>query len=133
MNKQTLVNKQNLTGTKLEYLMEMLVSKKGVTRQKARKMLVAFGKPAVPSLINILQSSKLYQVRWEAAKTLCAIGDIKAIPSLVKALEDKSMDVAWLAAEALRKLKMAAWPALLNSLIKRRSHSVFCDVGLIMY
>ena len=124
MNKQTLSNEQNFTGTNPEALMEMLASKKGTNRQKARKSLVALGKPAVSSLTQALQNSKLDQVRWEAAKTLGAISDTRAVPSLVKALEDKDQDVAWLAAEALKKFKKAAWPVLLRALIKRGSDSV---------
>ena len=38
---------------------------------------MALGKPAVPSLIRTLQNSKEDHVRWEAAKTLGAIGDIQ--------------------------------------------------------
>jgi hypothetical protein len=124
MIKQTLSDKQNFTGTNLEALIEMLASKKGLNRQKARKSLIALGKPAVSSLTQVLQNSKLDQVRWEAAKTLSAISDYRAVPSLVKALEDKDEDVAWLAAEALKKLKKAAWPALLRVLIRRGADSV---------
>ena len=102
----------------------MLASKKGITRKDARKSLVAIGKPAVPSLTYALQNSKLDHLRWEAAKTLGAIGDVRAIPSLVKALEDGDHDVAWLAAEALRKFKKTAWPALLRELIKSGPDSV---------
>jgi hypothetical protein len=123
MNKPATINKQNWTGTNLESLMEMLASINGENRQKARKLLVALGKPAAPSLARALQNSKVDQVRWEAAKTLGTIGDTKAIPALVKALEDKDLDVAWLAAEALRKLKKAAWPKLLRVLIKKGSDS----------
>jgi hypothetical protein len=125
MKKLASVSKQKSTGTNIDPLMEMLASKDGVTRTKARKSLVALGKIAVPSLISTLQNSKLDHLRWEAAKTLGAIGNIKAIPSLVKALEDSDHDVAWVAAVALKKFKKAAWPALLRVLIKRKSHSVF--------
>ena len=98
--------------------MDMLASKNGMTRLKARKALVAQGKPAVPSLVLALRKSKSDQVRWEAAKALGAIGDARAIPSLVKALEDGDEDVGWLAAEGLRKFQKAAWPALFRALIK---------------
>lgn len=97
------MGKQKMTGTNIESLMEMLANKDGLIRKKARKSLVAIGKPAVSELTRALQNSKLDQLRWEAAKTLDAIGDIRAIPSLVKALEDNDQDVAWLAAEALKK------------------------------
>ena len=99
--------------------MDMLASKDGMTRQRARKSLVVIGKPAVSSLTQTLQNSKVDHVRWEAAKALGAIGDARAIPSLVNALEDSDTDVRWLAAEALRNFKKAAWPALLRALIKR--------------
>jgi len=56
-------------------LTELLASEDGMIRQKARKTLVALGKPAVPSLVQALQSSRVDQARWEAAKALAAIGD----------------------------------------------------------
>ena len=107
----------------------MLASKKTMTRQKARKSLVTLGKPAVPILIRVLQNSKLNHLRWEAAKSLGAIGDVRAIPSLVKALEDSDIDVVWLAAEALRKFKKAAWPALLHAMTKSGDDSVLLRNG----
>jgi len=117
------MSKQKRTGTDMESLMGTLAGKDGATRLKARKSLVALGKPAVSSLIQALQNSRSYHLRWEAAKTLGAIGDTRAIPSLVKALEDRDTDVAWLAAEALRKFKKAAWPPLLSALIERGADS----------
>jgi len=123
------MSKQNLTGTNLESLMDLLASKNGVTRLKTRKSLVALGKPAVPSLNRTLQNSKEDHLRWEAAKTLGAIGDIRSIPVLVNALEDSNPDVAWLAAEALRKFKKAAWPLLLRALIKSKPESVLLRQG----
>jgi HEAT repeat protein len=60
---------------------------------KARKSLVALGKPAVPSLTRHCRIPKLDHVRWEAAKALGAIGDTRAIPRLVNALEDS--DPTW--------------------------------------
>jgi hypothetical protein len=124
-----LMRRQKLTGTNLETLMVMLASKDGATRQRARKSLVALGKPAVSSLTRTLQNSKVDHVRWEAAKTLGAIGDTRAILPLVKALEDSDTDVAWLAAEALRKFKKAAWPPLLRALIKSGADSVLLRKG----
>ena len=103
--------------TSIESLNEMLASKDGLLRQKARESLVALGTPAVPSLVHALGHSKSDQVRWEAAKALGAIGDPSSIPALVDALSDRDGDVAWVAAEALRTFKMAAWPALLRALI----------------
>lgn len=109
--------------------METLESKDGAAREKARRSLVALGKPAVVPLTRALQNSRLDHVRWEAAKTLGAIGDPGAIPSLVKALEDSDPDVAWLAAEGLRKFKKAAWAPLLRVLLKRGSDSTSLRQG----
>lgn len=117
------MSKQTRTGTTLELLMDKLAGKDGATRLKARKALVALGRRAVPLLTQALQKSKCDHLRWEAAKTLGAIGDTRAIPSLVKALEDGDRDVAWLAAEALKRFKKTAWPPLLRALIKSGSES----------
>jgi hypothetical protein len=123
------MSKQKWAGTNLESLMEMLTSKDGATRKKARRLLVALGKPAVSSLTRALQSSRLDHLRWEAAKTLGAIGDTRAIPALVKALRDSDPDVAWLAAEGLRKFKKLAWSPLLRMLIKGGPDSVLLRQG----
>jgi HEAT repeat protein len=112
------MSKKKLTGTDIESLMDMLASKDGMTRQKARKSLVTLGKPAVSSLVKALQNSKSDQVRWEAAKALGAIGDTRSISPLVKALTDSNPDVTWLAAVGLSKFKKTAWPPLLRALTK---------------
>ena len=117
------MSKKKLTSTSLTSLIDMLASEDGTIRTKARKALTALGRPAVTLLIHTLQSSKLECARWEAAKTLGAIGDRREIPQLVEALDDSAPDVAWLAAEALRKFKKAAWSSLLSLLIKSGSES----------
>jgi HEAT repeat protein len=123
------MRKQSETGTDIQSLMDLLKGKDGATRQKARKSLVALGTPAVSPLIRALQNSRVDHVRWEAVKTLGAIGHNRAIPGLVKALEDSDPDVRWVAAEALKKFKRAAWPALLRALIKSGSESVTLRQG----
>ena len=123
------MSKQKLIGTNLESLINLLTSKNASTRMKARKSLVALGKPAVPSLTRTLQNSKEDHVRWEAAKTLGAIGDVRSIPALVSALEDSDQDVVWLAAEALRKFKKIAWPYLMRALVKSKPDSVLLRQG----
>jgi HEAT repeat protein len=115
---------QKRTGTNIESLMDMLASKDGIIRQKAREELVALGKPAVSSLIRVLQDSRQDQVRWEAAKALGDINDTAAMPALVKALEDNNSDVTWVAANALKTFNKAAWPPLMQALIKSGSDSV---------
>jgi hypothetical protein len=123
------MDKQKSTDTNLESLMNLLENKNAEVRQRARISLVEMGKPAVSSLTGALRNSKLEHVRWEAAKTLGAIGDIRAIPSLVKALEDNNSDVTWLVAEALRKFKKIAWPPLLLALMKSDQDSVLLRSG----
>ncbi len=123
------MRKQREAGTNVQSLMDLLTGKDGATRQKARKSLVALGTPAVSSLIQALQNSRVDHVRWEAVKALGAIGHNRAIPGLVKALEDSDPDVRWVAAEALKKFKKAAWPALLRALIKDGSESVALRQG----
>ena len=113
----------------LNSLMKMLANKNGVTREKARKSLVTIGKPAVLSLTRALLNPKSEQLRWEAAKTLGSIDDTRAIPSLLKALEDSNHDVAWLAALALKRYKKTAWPQLLNLLTKNKKDSTLLRLG----
>jgi len=123
------MNEKKGTGTNLESLMDKLASKDGVVRQKAREALVALGKPAVSPLLQALQNSRLDEVRWEAVKALEGISDTGAMPALVKALEDSNSDVAWVAADALKTYKKAAWPPLLQALIKSKSDSVALRKG----
>ena len=96
----------------------LLESDNGIIREKARESLVVFGRPAVPFLIKALQNSASDQVRWESAKALGAIGDIRSLPPLVKALTDNYPDIAWLAAEGLIQFQKKAWPPLLHAVIK---------------
>ena len=107
----------------IESLMNQLESKDGETRQAARGLLVDIGKPAVLSLNDALQNSDKEQVRWEAAKALGDIDDTAVIDPLIKVLGDSDADVAWLAAEGLKKFKIKAWPSLLNKLIKNGADS----------
>lgn len=118
------MSKHEWAGRSLETLVGMLSSEDRATRYKARKSLVALGKPAIPTLARTLQKSRMDHVRREAVKTLDAISDSSAIPSLVKVLEDNANDVAWLAAEALRKFKRTAWPPLLREFVRSGSESV---------
>ncbi len=123
------MNKQEQTKKNIESLVNMLADEDGMARNEARKSLITIGKPAVSVLISTFQNSKVDQVRWEAIKALGAIVDIKAIPVMVKALEDNDKDIAWLAAVGLEKLGIAAWPALLNALIMRGSDSLILRQG----
>ncbi len=120
---------QKQSGISTQSLVNLLDSEDEKVRIRARKSLVTIGKQAVPPLSLVLENSKIYKARWEAAKALSEINDLKSIPTLVKALEDPETDVAWLAAKALEKFKKAAWPALLHALVEHGSKSELLQHG----
>ena len=120
---------QRQSGITTQSLVNLLESEDEKVRTKARKSLVAIGKQAVSALSLVLENSKIYKARWEAAKALSEIGDLKSIPTLVKALEDPESDVAWLAAKTLEKFRKAAWPKLMRALVERGSESVLLQRG----
>ena len=69
-------------------------------RNTARWQLASIGSEAVPDLINQLKTDK-ERCRWEAAKILGEICDESAAEVLVEALLDESINVHWVATEAL--------------------------------
>jgi len=111
-------------GNTLESLMETLSNKDGMLRQGARKALMAMGASAVLPLAEALEHSKSDQVRWEAAKALGAMHDVRAIPTLITALADRDSDVVWLAAVGLNAFGTKAWPELLQTLVDKGTESV---------
>jgi HEAT repeat protein len=120
---------QNQHGISPQSLVLLLENEDDKVRLKARKSLVILGKKAVLPLSIVLENSKTYKARWEAAKALSEISDLKSIPTLVKALEDPESDVAWLAAKSLEKFRKAAWPELLRALVNHGSESVLLQHG----
>jgi HEAT repeat protein len=112
--------------TKVAELIAALESPGPVARRKAREALVALGKPAVPSLIQLLSHRKPH-VRWEAAKALGGIADPIAASALVNALKDRDGDVRWLAAEGLTALGQDALHPLLAALIERHESDWLCE------
>ena len=120
---------QKRSGISIQSLVNLLENEDDKVRTKARKSLMSIGKQAVLPLSQVLENSKIYKARWEAAKALSEIGDIKSIPTFVKALEDQESDVAWLAAKALEKFQKAAWPELLRALVSHGSESVLLQHG----
>ena len=120
---------QTQNGISPQSLVMLLESEDDKVRTRARKSLVTIGKKAVLALSLVLENSKTYKARWEAAKALSEINDLKSIPILVKALEDPESDVAWLAAKTLEKFRKAAWPELLRALVSHGSASVSLQHG----
>lgn len=99
----------------IEELIVTLRSKDGATRERARKSLVALGKPTVSSLIGLL-SDKNEHMRWEACKALGSIRDPTTAGPLVDALRDRSVEIQWLAAEGLIALGRKSVIPLLKAL-----------------
>ena len=120
---------QTQNGISPQSLVMLLENEDDKVRTRARKSLVTIGKKAVLPLTLVLENSKIYKARWEAAKALSEIGDLKSIPTLVKALEDPESDVAWLAAKTLEKFRKAAWPELLRALVSHGAESVLLQHG----
>jgi HEAT repeat protein len=104
-------------------------------RQKARRLLVKMGEPAVPYLIQALTKPNK-QTRWQAAKALSKIGSATAAPALVEALKDDGFGIRWLAGEGLIEIGRDALPALLHALIqysdsirlRAGAHHVLCKL-----
>ena len=117
------------TGISTQSLVNLLESEDEKVRIRSRKSFVTIGKQAVSPLSLVLENSKIHKARLEAAKALNEIGDLKSIPTLVKALEDPESDVAWLAAKTLEKFRKAAWPVLLRALVDHGSKSVSLQHG----
>jgi hypothetical protein len=107
-------------------LVSELASSDPTVRTKARKALVAIGKPAVPSLIRLL-SHRTKHVRWEAAKALCGIADPIAATALVNALDDRDGDVRWLAAAGVVALGRDGLQPLLAALLQRAKSGWLCE------
>ena len=111
----------------LEALIAALSSHDDGVRMQARHSLVAMGKAAVLSLTEALKNNNNL-MRWEAAKALGEIGDPKAAPALVKALENEDFDVRWLAAIGLIGMNIKGLKPLLHALMEQ-GDSVFLREG----
>jgi hypothetical protein len=85
-------------------LIQLLGSDRMADRKKARVELVRAGPLAVPALLK-LASNPRTDLRWEIVHTLGEIGDPRAAPGLVIALEDDHYEVRWCAAEGLINLE----------------------------
>jgi HEAT repeat protein len=110
------VNRSKPDPDAIARLIRQLGHEDGLQREKARNVLVDIGHPATESLIGVLRGPNEL-VRWEAAKALSQIADPQAAPSLVRALEDSSFGVRWLAAEGLISTSRAGLLPLLEALV----------------
>ena len=106
-----------------------LASPDAMVRIKARKALMAIGDRSAPSLIRLLSHAKPH-VRWEAAKALGGIANPIAASALVNALEDRDIDVRWLAAEGLVALGREGLRPLLAALLETEESCWLCEGAL---
>lgn len=121
----------------VDALIAQLSSSDGGKRSRGRAALVEIGKPAVAALLAMLADQTNHIRRWEAAKALSEIADSVTAPALVAALEDRSFDIRWLAAEGLIALKWAALPSLLQALmahsesvwLRQGAHHILCTLS----
>jgi HEAT repeat protein len=119
----------------IRMLLHDLQSKDGVVRKHARETLGRLGRQVVPALVQLL-SQRNDQMRWEACKTLERVGDPNAGVALAEALMDESMDVRWVAGEALISLEECALEPLLlvlqrhfdSVLLRDAAHHVFYEL-----
>jgi HEAT repeat protein len=122
---------ENSVADTIAALVNDLASKKGLTRETARTSLVSIGRPAIPSLLPLLNNPS-HQIRWEAAKALAEINDPAAIDGLILALLDEEFSVRWLAAEGLAALGTQVAIPLLKSLTQvKESMSVLLRDGAL--
>jgi HEAT repeat protein len=111
----------------IDNLVAALAADDGVSRQRARELLVEIGKPSVAALVKTLEKPSA-RMRWEVAKALSEIKDPAAAPAMVQALEDKSFGVRWLAAEGLIALGHDGLIPLLEALVQH-SNSAWLQEG----
>lgn len=106
-----------MTTDTIRDLITTLMGQDGLARKRAREQLLEIGAAAVPSLLPLLSNKQTY-VCWEAAKTLSEIGDPRAMPALVQALEHDDPGIRWMAAEGLIRVEQAGLPLLLEALVE---------------
>lgn len=76
-------------------LIGALASADSMTAHLARHALIAIGAEAVPALIETLQNGE-FSARLEAARALAEIGDPRAIPALMAAMQtDSALSTYW--------------------------------------
>ena len=112
---------------KIKSLIANLRSRDGTVRHEARETLMVIGKQAVGHLIPLLKDPE-DDVRWEAAKALAEIVDVRAASELVATLKDSNFGVRWLAAEGLIAIGRDVLPPLMEALT-RHSDSAWLREG----
>lgn len=78
--------------------------------------LVHIGSGAVPVLVQESQNNSTW-IRWNSFRALSAIGDYRALPTLVSGLSDIDRSVAWMAAKGLLRFGKACIEPMLRMLM----------------
>jgi HEAT repeat protein len=108
-----------LSRDEIQRNIELLKSRNGMERQRARIALVTIGTQAIDFFAE-LATHPQDTVRWEAVKGLGQLMDPVTAPILVNALEDENTAVRWLAAEGLVKLNKNGLIPLLEALTRQK-------------
>jgi HEAT repeat protein len=89
----------------VEVLIKTLADEDSITAGLAGNALVKIGKPAVLPLTKIVWNASLgVHVRVEALRALAQIGDHRAIPVMMKVLDEESALLQYWAKEGLNRL-----------------------------
>jgi HEAT repeat protein len=84
-------------------LLNMLSDEDALTRRLAGDALVAIGGQVIPQLLEVMEKGEPL-IRLEVVRALSKIGDERAIPALIKALDDCSALTEYWASEGLEKM-----------------------------
>ena len=96
-------------------LLTALIMNQDELHREACRALHNLGQSAKPAWVNALTHSDKH-IRWEAARGLGQMGDVRAVDILVEGLLDENYAVRWATADALAHLGVHAIPAILTIL-----------------
>jgi HEAT repeat protein len=103
------------SGSTIDALVAGLTSGNWMKRHDARVALEHIGGSVAEPVAELLRTGDDL-ARWEAARTLVAIGTPAVAPTLADALDDEEPGVRWFASEALRRLGPTGTIATLREL-----------------
>jgi hypothetical protein len=95
---------QRETEEAIAHWVSLLADPEAPGHREAVDVLVGIGRPALPALVQALQSESWLQA-FRACEALAAIGDRRAVGPLMRALSHPNSNVRWAAAEALGQLR----------------------------
>jgi len=103
----------------IEDLVERLGSESVREREDATKRLIRIGRPAVEALNDCVVNNENKFARMCSAAALGEIGDIAAVPALIKALGDRNIRVRAFSAKSLGDLADSSASAPLVTRVKK--------------